>query len=248
MSNVAIANVVGTRNCKQVGVFKRSFLLKNPNWIRDNMPPVPQLRKVHSLNRHQEEVRTFYGWVLNNLEWDEFCQTLLCWAAKLRDLVVSSQPRPPHPTAGWSRRRNLNRRSPPPSLINTSNETATINASNETATPTHAVTAGETRAGNHRRASGRQRDVAKARQLQRLYRTNPSVCIRKILDDTPPSYCAIAEADFVSHFTAMYSAANPLGPPPSWLISRLSHEDVLEAPFSSLEIQRQLSKEISTGR
>ena len=45
LSNVAIANAIGTRTCKQVGVFKRSFLLKNPTWLVDNTPPVPQSPK-----------------------------------------------------------------------------------------------------------------------------------------------------------------------------------------------------------
>ena len=35
-SNVEIAKVIGTRTCKQVGVFKRAFLLKNPTWLKDN--------------------------------------------------------------------------------------------------------------------------------------------------------------------------------------------------------------------
>ena len=39
LSNVAIADAVGTRTNKQVGVFKRAFLTKNPDWISANAPP-----------------------------------------------------------------------------------------------------------------------------------------------------------------------------------------------------------------
>ncbi|KAL5509938.1 hypothetical protein EMCRGX_G005388 [Ephydatia muelleri] len=45
LSNVAIAKAISTRTCKHVGVFKRSFLLKNPTWLVDNTPPVPQSPK-----------------------------------------------------------------------------------------------------------------------------------------------------------------------------------------------------------
>ena len=41
-SNVAIAKAIGSRTAAQVGVFKRSFLLKNPNWPHDtSVPPSP---------------------------------------------------------------------------------------------------------------------------------------------------------------------------------------------------------------
>ena len=49
-SNVDIANEIGTRTCKQVGVFKRAFLLKNPTWLTDNRPsdtvPAPPLQQI----------------------------------------------------------------------------------------------------------------------------------------------------------------------------------------------------------
>ena len=35
-SNVEIAKAIGTRTCKQVGVYKHAFLLKNPTWLVDN--------------------------------------------------------------------------------------------------------------------------------------------------------------------------------------------------------------------
>eukprot|EP00731_Ephydatia_muelleri_P034302 Em0054g25a len=94
---------------------------------------------------------------------------------------------------------------------------------------------------NHR-SSGRQRSIAKARLLQRLYRTNPSVCVRKILDDTPPTYCTIPESELVTHFSTTYAAPPPLDIPPTWLISRSSEEDVLDAPFTPMEIQHQIRR------
>ena len=46
----------------------------------------------------------------------------------------------------------------------------------------------------------------------------------------------------MSHFTASYAAAEPLAPPPPWLISRPLQDDVLDAPFSPSEIQHQLRR------
>eukprot|EP00731_Ephydatia_muelleri_P036820 Em0330g3a len=185
-----------------------------------------------------QEVRSFSGRALNATEWEAFCQTLLRWADKLRVLTTSFQPRTRNPTTGWARRRNAHRRPPPPSLIEPQQET----------TPAPSNTNNAARVTNsHHRAPGRQRNVAKARELQRLYRTNPSVCIRKILDDTPPSYCAIPEAELVTHFTSTYSAARPLETAPPWLFSRKTHEDILDAPFSPLEIQHQLRRAKKTA-
>ena len=102
-------------------------------------------------------------------------------------------------------------------------------------------------ANSHRRTSGRQKNVAKARELQRLYRTNTNVCIRKILDDTPPSCCAIPEADHVAHYTSTYAAAEPVAATPPWLYSRTSQDDILEAPFTPSEIQHQLRRAKKTA-
>ena len=41
-SNVEIAKIVGTRDNKQVGVFKCSFLAKNPDWLANNQPSAPR--------------------------------------------------------------------------------------------------------------------------------------------------------------------------------------------------------------
>ena len=74
--------------------------------------------------------------------------------------------------------------------------------------------------------------------LQRLYRANPNVAVRKILDDTPPTYCSIPEAELVTHFASTYAAPPPLDTPPSWLVSRPLRDDPLDAPFTPSEIQR----------
>ena len=58
LSNVAIANAIGTRTCKQVGVFKRSFLLKNPNWLQDNTLPATGSTAVESLHTHSPSCPT----------------------------------------------------------------------------------------------------------------------------------------------------------------------------------------------
>ena len=179
------------------------------------------------------EVQEFSGRQLTKAEWDGFCALLLCWADKLKSLVVSPQSRTSHPTTGWARRRNVRRRPPPPSLVPSNQPTTQPNPA-----PTNTPGTGR----HHRRASGRQRDVAKARLLQRLYRANPSVAVRKILDDTPPTYCSIPEAELVTHFASTYAAPPPLDTPPSWLVSRPLRDDPLDAPFTPSEIQHQIRR------
>ena len=118
----------------------------------------------------------------------------------------------------------------PPEATSTTQNIATTDADNST--PNR----------HHHRLSGRQRDTAKARLLQRLYCTNPSVAIRKILDDTPPTYCTIPEEDLVAHFSNTYAAPPPLATPPSWLVSRPKKDDVLDAPFTPAEVQHQIRR------
>ncbi|KAL5509978.1 hypothetical protein EMCRGX_G005435 [Ephydatia muelleri] len=115
-----------------------------------------------------KDVLAFYGHQLDEAEWDRFCATLLRWAETLRSATASSRSHTPHPTAGWARRRNQHRRPPPPSLIEPTPEPSPSPPSS---------TARISDAPSHHRAPGRQRDVAKARKLQRLYRSNPSVCV-----------------------------------------------------------------------
>ena len=152
-----------------------------------------------------EAVRAFHGRHLVDAEWQDFCAVLLKWADVVRDLIASPPTRSLRPTAGWARRRHRNRRPPPSHLVPPASEgaspSANTSASTSTATTPH----------RGRRASGHQRAIDQARLLQRLYRTNPSVCIRKILDDTPPTYCTIPEADLVAHFSSTYA---PPPPPP----------------------------------
>ena len=54
------------------------------------------------------DVRAFYGRVLQDVEWEAFCKTLLLWAHKIRSSLPSSQTS--HPTTGWARRRHQGRR------------------------------------------------------------------------------------------------------------------------------------------
>ncbi|KAL5510064.1 hypothetical protein EMCRGX_G005537 [Ephydatia muelleri] len=181
-----------------------------------------------------KDVLAFYGHQLDEAEWGRFCATLLRWAETLRSATASSRPHTPHLTAGWARRRNQGRRPPPSSLIQPSSQST---PPSDTATPNNTDASKR----NHR-SSGRQRSIAKARLLQRLYRTNPSVCVRKILDDTPSTYCTIPESELVTHFSTIYAAPPPLDIPPTWLISRSSEEDVLDAPFTPMEIQHQIRR------
>eukprot|EP00731_Ephydatia_muelleri_P013789 Em0007g1099a len=120
-------------------------------------------------------------------------------------------------------------------------------------TPSDATTSNSSPAGRpedrryRRRASGRQRKAAKAKQQQRDYRLNPGACIRKILNDTPPVYCTIPEADLVNHFTSTYAPPPPVSDPPPWLVSLDSHEDVLATPFTPDEVLHQLQRAKKTA-
>eukprot|EP00731_Ephydatia_muelleri_P034312 Em0054g35a len=175
------------------------------------------------------DVRAFYGRVLQGAEWEAFCKTLLSWAHKIRLSLPTSQTS--HPTTGWARRRHQGRRPPPlqsgyPDI-----------PPSEDAAPRHP---GER--GHHRRASGRQREAAKASQLQRSYRFNPGACIRKILDDTPPTYCTIPEPELIAHFSATYAPPQPISEPPPWLVALDSQEDVLATPFTPSEVLHQMQR------
>ena len=175
------------------------------------------------------DVRAFYGRVLQGAEWEAFCKTLLSWAHKIRLSLPTSQTS--HPTTGWARRRHQGHR-PPPSQSGYPDIPPS-----EDAAPRHP---GER--GHHRRASGRQREAAKASQLQRSYRFNPGACIRKILDDTPPTYCTIPEPELIAHFSATYAPPQPISEPPPWLVALDSQEDVLATPFTPSEVLHQMQR------
>ncbi|KAL5509892.1 hypothetical protein EMCRGX_G005332 [Ephydatia muelleri] len=212
-SNIEITKIIGTRDNKQVGVFKRSFLAKNPDWIANNQPSAPRAPIEQSAGHSVLNLN------LNlNLNLPAFLSSSPPHPVNVCDIdiepsfTLNASPSPP---PGWARRRNQGRRPPTSSLIQPSSQST---PPSDTATPNNTDASKR----NHR-SSGRQRSIAKARLLQRLYRTNPSVCVRKILDDTPPTYCTIPES---------------------------SEEDVLDAPFTPMEIQHQIrrAKKSAPGR
>ena len=148
-----------------------------------------------------------------------------------------SHKRPPHPSAGWSRR-NRRRSSghspidPPSPLLEEEDpqETSSIG-------------------GGH--SSGRTRRAAKAAFFQKLYRKSPSACVRRLLNDQPSVYCKIPEEDLVNHFTATYAEAPLLAPPPPWLVQLpgahqddqpLVPGDVLSEAFTPEEVLTQLKR------
>ena len=103
---------------------------------------------------------------------------------------------------------------------------------------------------NHR-ASGWARRAAESASIQRQYRANPSACIRRILTDSPPLYCKVAEEEMVAHFTTTYATSPPLNPTPDWLFPpRVSEDedgDVLSQPFSPAEVVRQFRRMNNTA-
>ena len=100
------------------------------------------------------------------------------------------------------------------------------------------------------RASGRARRAAKARHLQRLYRANPGVCMRRLLEATPPVFCKIPEPELVQHYTDTFAAPPPLGPPPAWLFPSRQpgvpgdnmEGDILQSPITPEDVVTQLRR------
>ena len=69
--------------------------------------------------------------------------------------------------------------------------------------------------------------------------------MRRLLNDKPPVYCSIPEAELVSHYTATYAPAQHLAPPPSWLHQQdVQGEpcDVLKEPFTPQEVIEQIKQ------
>ena len=152
-----------------------------------------------------QELVPFAGRRLGDYEWVALEEMLLCWSTAIKEVVTAHRRRPPNPTSHWARcrrRREQEARSPSP-------------ATELPADPSQTTEQGQTSTNN--RASGRARQAAKARYLQRFYRANPGVCMRRLLDNSPPVYCNIAEPELVAHFTATFTEPPPLDPPPSWL-------------------------------
>ena len=180
-------------------------------------------------------VRAFDNRALQPSEWDDFCATLLFWADNIRLSLTQSRPQRP------------STRRPPRSQQGRHSSLA------RDETPSDATTSNSSPAGRpedrryRRRASGWQREAAKAKQQQRDYCLNPGACIRKILNDTPPVYCTIPEADLVNHFTSTYAPPPPVSDPPPWLVSLDSHEDVLATQFTPDEVLHQLQRAKKTA-
>ena len=155
-----------------------------------------------------EDLVPFKDRVMGEPEWITFQKVISRWSTVIQGLTATQQHRPSNPSAEWGkrRRRNKNGAQEPRDLEQPQNTTAEPPAvDDESGT----------------RASGRARHAAKARFFQGLYKRNPAECVRRLLNDTPPVYCSIPEAELVTHFTAAYAPAPSLAPPPSWLYRAL---------------------------
>ncbi|KAL5509932.1 hypothetical protein EMCRGX_G005382 [Ephydatia muelleri] len=113
-----------------------------------------------------------------------FEEVLTRWSTAIREVVTAQHRRPPNPTSQWARRwrRRAQERegrppSPSPDLELPPDPSQQTGEQEQTQNPTNT------------RASGRARQAAKARHLQRLYRANPGVCMRRLLEATPPVFC-----------------------------------------------------------
>ena len=188
-----------------------------------------------------QELLPFVDRRLGDYEWVTFEGVLERWSRAIKEVVTAQQSRPPHPTSQWARRRRRRQagnqpQSPPsPTLL-----------SPEPSQPTEPQD-------SNNRASGRARRAAKSRRLQKLYRANPGVCMRRILDNSPPVYCTIGEQELVNHFTTIYAEPPPLDPPPSWLFpdrhpgdpgttGTTDEGDVLQFPITPEEVVTQFRR------
>ncbi|KAL5509857.1 hypothetical protein EMCRGX_G005296 [Ephydatia muelleri] len=192
-----------------------------------------------------EELLPFAGRRLGDYEWIAFETVLERWTKAIKEVVTAPRRRPPNPTSQWAQRRRRRgqeeQEDRPPY---TAQDLPTDPADEQAQTPTT----------TNNRASGRARRAAKARHLQKLYRANPGVCMRRLLEgDTPPVYCAIAEPELVAHFSAALSTPLPLGPPPVWLFpdrhpgetglpGTPDEGDILQSPVTPEEVVTQFKR------
>ncbi|KAL5509854.1 hypothetical protein EMCRGX_G005293 [Ephydatia muelleri] len=190
-----------------------------------------------------QELTPFTGRHLGDFEWVAFEEVLLRWSTAIKEVVTAQRRRPPNPTSQWARRRRRREqeaqgaRSPTPAA----------EPHEDPSQPS------EEQGPTNNRASGRARRAAKARRLQKLYRANPGICMRQLLDNTPRVYCAITEPELVAHFTATFTALQPLGPPPAWLFpdrrpgdtgvpGATDEGDVLQSPVTPEEVVTQFKR------
>ena len=175
------------------------------------------------------DLAPFANRLLSDLEWSVFEETINRWSLAIQAATSVRQQRSPHPSAGWNRRKQRRSGSGPQTSPQASADESVQ------AAPVNST----------RRASGWSRRAAKAAECQRLYRRNPGECVRRLLDDKSPVYCAIPEADLITHFGNTYATAPPLAPPPPWLFDdsvTSERGDVLEEAFTPDEIVHQLSR------
>ena len=159
-----------------------------------------------------QELTPFSGRRLGTFEWVAFEEVLKRWSTAIKEVVTAQRRRPPNPTSQWARRRRRRAReregrppSPSPDPDLPPDPSQQTGEQEQTQNPTNT------------RASGRARQAAKARHLQKLYRANPGVCMRRLLVSTPPVFCKIPEPELVQYFTNTFAEPPPLGPPPAWL-------------------------------
>ena len=195
-----------------------------------------------------QELTPFSGRRLGAFEWVAFEEVLTRWSTAIREVVTAQHRRPPNPTSQWARRwrRRAQERegcppSPSPDPELPPDPSQQTGEQEQTQNPTNT------------RASGRARRAAKARHLQRLYRANPGVCMRRILEETPPVFCRISEPELVQHFTDTFAAPPPLGPPPAWLFPDRQpgdpgvpgdtvEGDILQPPITPEDVVTQLTR------
>ena len=199
---------------------------------------------------HTELTPFITGRHLGDFEWVAFEETLQRWSTAIKEVVTAQRRRPPNPTSQWSRRRRRREQE----TRGARSPTPTPEISDDPSQPSEEQDQGPT----NNRASGRARRAAKARRLQKLYRANPGVCMRQLLDNTPRVYCAIAEPELVAHFTTTFTAPPPLAPPPTWLFTdrhpgndgtpgATVEGDVLQSPITPEDVVTQFKRSKRTA-
>ena len=191
------------------------------------------------------DVHRFTTRPLDAAAWCEFEQVLLHWVTQIQMATDTRQPTSASMHTATRQYASRRRRR----LRATTQSSPSIPVAPDTILPTisEPLTT-ETAPSQHNlpqsisQRSGRHRLAEQYRAFQRLYRQNPGACMKNILNDKPPCYCAILDEELTVHFTTSYAAAVPLPPTPNWLLLREPSADIMGSIITPHEVQMQLKR------
>ncbi|KAL5509875.1 hypothetical protein EMCRGX_G005315 [Ephydatia muelleri] len=170
----------------------RDLLFDPPPSARTPGPMVRIAIDVDDMNRilrspFHDELLPFTDRLLGEFEWVAFEEVLGRWSVAIKAVITTRDQRQANPTSQWAHRRRQRQR-----------DEQRADATPQSRSPGEGVLlpppADQQRnpPPGHR-ASGWHRYAATSAKLQRLYKANPSACVRQILSEGPPLYCKDAD-------------------------------------------------------